>query len=816
MRLSVAFYILFFFNISTKTLNNDPYQKREAQVYENPVASREFLLDLINQQTAPSSLEHIIELIQYTDEEQIEGIRRRLNAMVRDGQIFRNRRGGYLSFNHMDLEKGKVQAHPDGFGFLTPESGGKDIFLPAREMRKLMNGDRAAVKIASYDSRRERKEGHVIAVLERAHQSVVGRYYREKGIHLVIPDDKRINGDILLSSDHDHSALQGDIVLVRILEYPDSHNQAIGMIETILGEENAPGIEVTIALNTHDIPHKWNAELLEEVQRIAPEVEEKDKKGRLDLRQKAFVTIDGSDARDFDDAVYCEPSATGFRLFVAIADVSHYVQKDSAIDREAVIRGTSVYFPGEVIPMLPEKLSNGLCSLNPKVDRLVMVCEMEVGPAGAIKSFQFHEAIIHSHARLIYDQVAEFLFNGGSDPMCEPLRQDLEHLSQVYQALAKARKKRHAIEFDTKEVVFEYNDQRKIENIHPYERNEAHLLIEECMIAANVCAAKFLKKHKIPTLYRIHEGPNPDKVPAMIEFLSVYGVRMTGTEPTPQQYADALAQIKILPEFDMIQTVMLRSLLQAVYGPDTKMGHFGLALQDYAHFTSPIRRYPDLLVHRGIRHVLQTANNTPFSYDLNAMTVLGETCSQYERRADLATRDAGDWLKCEFLQKHVGKQYRGIVATVTSFGMFVQINDLLIDGLVHVTSLKRDYYRFDAAHHRLVGEKTGRVYQLGDSVTVEVARVDMEERKIDFDIISSEAAHFVAGDAEVETGDARPKAKKSRRRKGSKDKPAAEKAAAKPSEKQKKPRNKTAAKKKATKKRAARKPATSKAPAGNS
>ena len=728
---------------SKNTLIKDPFQKREAINYESPVASREYLLDLINQQTVPISLEHIIELLGYTSEDEIEGVRRRLNAMSRDGQIFRNRRGGYLSFEHMDLEKGRVQAHPDGFGFLTPESGGKDIFLPAREMRKIMNGDKAAVKITGYDQRRERREGHVITVLERAHQSVVGRYYHEKGIHFVIPDDKRINEDILLSQDYDHNAKQGDIVLVRILQYPDHHHQPIGMIETILGKENAPGLEVTIALNTHDIPHKWNEDVLQEVQQIPAEVKRADKKGRLDLRAKPFVTIDGSDARDFDDAVYCEPCDTGFRLYVAIADVSHYVGKDTGIDQEAVIRGTSVYFPGEVIPMLPEVLSIGLCSLNPKVDRLVIVCEMEVGTSGAIKSYKFHEAIIHSHARLIYDQVAAFLFDHKKDKTCEPLRHDLQNLKLVFQALAKARKKRHAIEFDTKEVVFEYNEQRKIENIHPYERNEAHLVIEECMIAANICAAKFLKKNKIPALFRIHEGPNPDKVQGMIEFLAVYGVRMKGTDLQPQDYAEAIEQIRDRPEFDMIQTVMLRSMMQASYSPDTKTGHFGLALADYAHFTSPIRRYPDLLVHRAIRHLLQTGSSKNYSYDLAAMTALGESCSLYERRADLATRDAADWLKCEFLQKHVGKEYQGIVTTVTSFGMFVQLNDLLIDGLVHVTSLKRDYYQFDAAHHRLVGEKSGRVYQLGDQVLVQVARVDMEERKIDFDLISSTSAKFM-------------------------------------------------------------------------
>ncbi len=740
----------------------DPFKEREAQNYDRPVASREYLLDLINQQTVPISLEHIAEILNYESEEDIEAIRRRLNAMARDGQVFKNRRGGFLSFEHMDLVKGYVQAHPDGFGFLTPEAGGKDIFISAREMRKLMNGDKAAVKITGYDPRRERNEGHVVAVLERAHQSVVGRYYREKGIHFVIPDDKRLNDDILLSQDYDHSARQGDIVLVRILEYPDQHNQPIGMIETVLGKENAPGLEVTIALNTHDIPHKWNDAVLQQVHQIPSEVEEPDKKGRLDLRERPFVTIDGADARDFDDAVYCEESDTGFRLFVAIADVSHYVQKDSAIDKEAVIRGTSVYFPGEVIPMLPEVLSNGLCSLNPKVDRLVMVCEMEVSLNGTIKSYQFHEGIIHSHARLIYDQVDAFLFKGGEDATCEPLRHALQNLKLVYQSLAKARKRRHAIEFDTQEVVFEYNEQRKIENIHPYERNEAHLVIEECMIAANICAAKFLKKHKIPSLYRVHAGPNPDKVPGMIEFLAVYGVRMQGLEPTPQQYAEALEQIKDLEEFDMIQTVMLRSLLQACYSPDTKTGHFGLALTDYAHFTSPIRRYPDLLVHRGIRHVLQGGDASDFAYKPDMMTALGESCSRFERRADEATRDAADWLKCEFLQKHVGQQYDGLVTSVTGFGMFVQLKDLMIDGLVHVTSLKRDYYHFDAAHHRLVGEKTGRVYQLGDRVTVQVARVDMDERKIDFDLIASSSSKFTGTDnsADKNTRGKKPRAAK--------------------------------------------------------
>jgi len=727
---------------NTPRLTKDPYESRESANYDRPIASREYLLDLINTHKVPVSQNHIAESLGYEHEDHIEALRRRLNAMVRDGQIFRNRRGGYLSFDHMDLEKGIVQAHADGFGFLAPESGGKDIFLPERQMRKLMNGDKIAVKVTSFDERRERSEGALISVLERAHQSVVGRFYKESGIEYLIPDDKRLTKDILINRDVGHSAKAGDIVMVRISEYPSQHSPAIGIVETVLGQDNAPGMEVTIALNKHNIPHQWNDAVKDEIKAFSGEVDESDKANRLDLRKLPFVTIDGADARDFDDAVYCEPLADSFRLYVAIADVAHYVRRGSALDDEAVNRGTSVYFPGEVIPMLPEILSNGLCSLNPRTDRLSLVCCMEIDPQGNIIRSEFSNAVIHSHARLIYDDVAAALFDGDADALkaIAPIRQDLENLKLVYQALAKARRKRHAIEFETREVVFKYNDQRKIETIEPIERNKAHLIIEECMIAANISAARLLKKVKIPALFRVHEGPNADKLPNLAEFLMSFGIQLKSLEPTPSDYADIIEQAHARPEFEMIQTVILRSMLQASYSPDTKVGHFGLALDDYAHFTSPIRRYPDLLVHRAIKHWIKQGNNQNYDYNLAAMTALGESCSKNERRADEATRDAADWLKCEFLQKHIGQQYSGIVSGVTSFGLFVQLDDLLIDGLVHVTSLKRDYYQFDAAHHRLVGEQTNRTYQLGDRLTIEVARVDMEERKIDFDLISSESS----------------------------------------------------------------------------
>jgi ribonuclease R len=722
-----------------KSRIEDPNLRSESVKYDRPVASRDYLLQLINDEKVPVSHEHIAEKLQYEDEDSIEAVRRRLRAMARDGQIFRNRRGGYLSFNHMDLEKGVVQTHPDGFGFLKPESGGKDIFLAERQMRKLMNGDKAAVKVSGYDKRRDRSEGELISVLERAHQSVVGRYHREGGIDFLIPDDKRLTRDILLNRDIGHTAKPGDIAVVRITDYPTQHNQPIGIIESVLGQDNAPGMEVTIALNTHSIPHHWNEEVKAEIKDFTHQVEESDKQGRKDFRNLPFVTIDGSDARDFDDAVYCEPVDKGFRLYVAIADVAHYVKTGTALNQEAIDRGTSVYFPGEVVPMLPEVLSNGLCSLNPDVDRLCMVCCMDISENGVIERHDFFEAIIHSHARLIYDDVAAVIFDNKEEgaPALQRVRGDLENLKTVYLALAKARKKRHAIEFDTNEVIFIYNEQRKIETIEPIVRNQAHLLIEECMIAANISAARLLKKNKIPTLYRNHEGPNADKLPNLAEFLLGFGISFTAEKPTPTDYAKIIEQIKPLPEFSMIQTVVLRSMLQANYSPDIKVGHFGLALKDYAHFTSPIRRYPDLLVHRGIKQWIRHGSNNGFEYDLAAITALGESCSRNERRADDATRDASDWLKCEFLQKRIGQQFSGTVSGVTSFGLFVQLEELMIDGLVHITSLKRDYYHYDPVRHRLVGESSNRSYQLGDRLDIHIVGVNMEEKKIDFDLVAN-------------------------------------------------------------------------------
>lgn len=722
----------------------DPFAARESAKYDQPIVSREFLLDLIKQHKMPVSQKHVAATLNYTDSNRLEALHRRLTAMVRDGQIFQNRRGGYISFDHMDLEKGCVQAHADGFGFLIPESDGKDIFLAERQMRRLMHGDKAAVKITHFDTRRKRSEGALITVLERAHETVIGRYQRESGIDFMVPDDKRLPRDILINRDVGHTAKPGDIVVVRITKYPKQHTQAVGIIETVLGQADTPGIAVTIAINKYAIPHQWHKATLHETETLQQTIKANDLENRQDLRHLPFVTIDGADARDFDDAVYCEATNDGsYRLYVAIADVAHYVHPDSALDREAAHRGTSVYFPGEVIPMLPEVLSNDLCSLKPNVDRLCLVCCMTINLQGDIKNYTFSDAVIHSQARLIYDEVAAALDTENPAGLVtnQAVKQNLENLQQVYQALSKARKKRHALEFDTQEIAFNYNAQHQIESIVPIKRNIAHMIIEACMIAANVCAAKLLKQNKIPTLYRTHAGPHADKLPNLNEFLVSFGIKLPNLKPTPKDYAEMLEQARARPEFDMIQTVMIRSLLQANYSPDGKIGHFGLALQDYAHFTSPIRRYPDLLVHRAIKYWIKKGDRESYNYNLTTMTALGDSCSQHERRADEATRDVTDWLKCEFLQKRIGQQYNGIITGVTSFGLFVQIDDLLISGLVHVTSLPRDYYHFDPVHQRLIGELTNRCYQLGNRLTIKVIRVDKEARKIDFDLLETKRSH---------------------------------------------------------------------------
>jgi ribonuclease R len=639
----------------------------------------------------------------------------------------------------MDLIPGRVIAHPDGFGFLTPDEGGDDLFLSTREMRSLLHGDRALVRVSGKDHR-GRQEGALVEVLERANRRVVGRYFVEaNGIGYVSPDNRRIHQDVLVPADCAGGAHHGQIVIAELTAQPDAHRQPVGRITEVLGEHMAPGMEVDIAVRSFDLPCVWPDAVLDETAGLPDQVAAADAAGRLDLRQLPLVTIDGEDARDFDDAVYCERQGRGYRLLVAIADVSHYVMPESPLDIEAVNRGTSVYFPNQVIPMLPEVLSNGLCSLNPDVDRLCLVCELIFDGRGLRKSFAFHDAVMRSHARLTYTEAAAILVDGdaGARRRREALVPHLEDLYALYELLRNQRDKRGAIDFDTSETQIIYGPDRKIERIVPLIRNEAHKLIEECMIAANIAAAEFLLEAGIAAVFRVHAPPAAEKLEDLRTFLAELGLSLGGGEkPTAKDLAKTLESAKGREDLPLIQTVLLRSLKLAVYSPDNH-GHFGLALDAYTHFTSPIRRYPDLLVHRAVRHLIRGGTPGTFAYDHARMQVLGEHCSMTERRADDATRDAVAWLKCEFMLDKVGETFDGVIAAVTGFGIFVELDEVRVEGLVHITGLPNDYYHFEPVGHRLRGERSGRVFRLGNRVRVKVVRVDLDDRKMDFELVDS-------------------------------------------------------------------------------
>lgn len=712
----------------------DPHLKRETKKYTHPVPSREFLLQHLEKAGEPLPFSDFLTAFELEMEEEKEGLRRRLRAMQRDGQVIRNRRGKFALVEEMDLVCGSVQGHRDGFGFLIPDEGGSDVFLPARQMRGIFPRDRVLVRVISID-RRDRREGVIVEVLERNTETVVGRYYEEGRMAFVDPDDKSIAQDIIIPPDEQAKAKHGDYVIIEILTQPNERRQPTGSVLEILGDHLTPGMEVELSIRSHDLPFEWPDAVLREVEKFSKEVKKSDCRGREDFRDLPFVTIDGEDARDFDDAVYCEPGKKGgWKLYVAIADVSHYVKPKSALDKEAIERGNSVYFPSRVIPMLPEVLSNGLCSLKPKVDRLALVCEMTVSEKGLVTHYQFHEGVIHSHARLTYTKVADWL--SGKKVGDQKLLPHIKNLYKLYKQLLKQKKWRGAIEFETIETRIVFGKHGKIERIVPVQRNDAHKIIEEMMLLANVTTAHYLEKSKIPTLYRIHEGPDEQKLLALRDFLKAFGLRLSGgLDPSGQDYSNLLKRIAERPDAHLLQTVMLRSLRQAIYLPEN-LGHFGLSFEGYTHYTSPIRRYPDLLIHRGIKHLIK---KKPYPYQLKHMEEFAEHASKTERRADLATRDAKDWLKCDFMLDKVGEEFEGTIADVTGFGVFVELKNIYVQGLVHITALNNDYYEYDATHHLLRGKRSGNVYRLGDPIRVLVARVDLDQRKIDFDLVDKKS-----------------------------------------------------------------------------
>ena len=705
----------------------DPFLDREQSRYANPLPSREHILNVLLEQGVPVEVGEMVNLLSIAAHE-VEPFDRRLRAMERDGQIMRNRKNAICVVDKLDLVKGRVQGHPDGFGFLVRDGEGEDLFLHPGEMAKVLHGDRVVAREGGINAR-GRREGHIVEVLERANLKVVGRFLNEHGIGVVAPEDRRISQDILIPAGANGGAKPGQVVIVEIIEQPQRHAQPVGRIVEVLGNYADPGMEIEIALRKHDLPHEFSDEIEKLARKFPAGVTENDLKGREDLRSLPLVTIDGETARDFDDAVYCERRGKGFKLWVAIADVSHYVQQGDVIDVEARARGNSVYFPRRVIPMLPEVLSNGLCSLMPKVDRLCVVCEMDVSARGEMASYRFYSAVMHSRARLTYTKVAEAIEDGQSAAARElkDLVPHLQALHALYIDLVKARMLRGAIDFETIETQMFFDSEGKIERIVPTQRNDAHRLIEECMLAANVCASDFLSRHDHPALYRVHEGPTPEKLVMLREFLREFGLQLTGgDDPKAKDYARLLEKIKTRPDVQLLQTVMLRSLRQAVYSPDN-VGHFGLAYEAYTHFTSPIRRYPDLLIHRSIKAVLQGKRFEPGDWQ-----GLGVHCSESERRADDATRDVEAWLKCYYMQDRIGECFTGTVSGVTSFGVFVALHEVYVEGLVHISELGTDYFHFDAAKHQLLGERTAKRFRLGDRIPVKLVRVDLETAKIDF------------------------------------------------------------------------------------
>jgi len=713
--------------------SRDPYQAREAKKYQNPIPSREFILNLMEDHGAPLQFDNLAEALELSDPQQLDALSRRIKAMSRDGQVVCNRRGGYCVVNQEDLIHGRVIGHPDGFGFLHPDEGGDDLFLSPREMRRLWHGDRIVARVSGVD-RRGRREAAVVEVLERAFENIVGRIHIEAGVAFLLPDNKRVAQQILITPDRLMGAKDGQMVVVHITDHPEQWRQPIGEVIEILGDHMAPGMATDVAIRANDIPLDWPDAVEQEIASLGREVPEESKRGRVDLRNTPLVTIDGADARDFDDAVFCERTRKGWRLLVAIADVSAYVVPGTALDEEAYKRGNSVYFPDRVIPMLPEILSNGLCSLNPRVDRLCMTAELYFDADGNLFRSRFFEAVMNSHARLTYDQVGAMLLDDDAELRSKHKRL-LPHLHDLYglfKLLHAARAERGAIDFDTVETRFRFDDQGRLAAIVPLQRHDAHKVIEECMLAANVAAARHLLRKKMPALYRIHEQPSPEKLADLGEFLGELGLRLEGgLEPTAKDYANLLDRVKERADFHVIQVVLLRSMMQAVYS-DNNVGHFGLAFPAYAHFTSPIRRYPDLMVHRALKHLLTSEPVEAFEYTHQHLTAMGEHCSATERRADDATRDAADMLKCEFMLDKVGESFDGVISGVNSFGIFVELDGVYVSGLVHITALDYDYFHFDPVGRRLTGDRTGKVYRLGDTLKVKVAAVNIDDRKIDF------------------------------------------------------------------------------------
>lgn len=731
-----------------KYSGGDPHREREAQKYEIPIPSREYILATINKFDKDAVKRRaLLKHFEIEDPLLQEAFRRRLKAMVRDGQLIKTHQG-YVVATHMESCEGIVVIERDGEGYLHTESGQK-VHLGGSSLRGFYDGDRVEAQILKMEGR-DKARGRVIRVLEAVTPLVVGRFIKNHETFELIPFDRKYNHNVIIPKEYREKASHGDIVQVEILrdEKYQFHREAVGKVIEILGDLSTPGIEVNIALRKFDIPHVFPKAAIKESESFGNKVALPKNSEHKDIRSLNLVTIDGEDAKDFDDAVYCEASENGgYRLWVAIADVSYYVKPHSALDKEALKRGNSTYFPGSVVPMLPEALSNGLCSLKPKVDRLCVVCDMQINSVGEITRFSFYRAIMESKARLTYTEVAEMM--KGNEALREqyaPLLPSLEALHTLYHIFYSARQKRGAIDFDSIETRILFDHNGKIKTIIPQVRNVAHKMIEESMLAANICAAKYIQKHKKPSLYRIHDTPPADKLLALRQFLAELGLDLSGgAKPQAKDFAKLIQRVAHREDKHMIETVMLRSLSQAQYSAKN-IGHFGLAYPVYTHFTSPIRRYPDLIVHRSIIDIINTQKRTLLdkitaknkvkgALTLEECEKIGLQCSETERRSDEATRDASLALKCHYMEDKIDQHFHGVISGVASFGIFVELKDIYVEGMIHVTGLGNEYFEFDATHHRMIGERTKTVYRLGDPLEVKVVRVDSETKRIDFELL---------------------------------------------------------------------------------
>lgn len=779
--------------MSSKKTYQDPYAKREAERYENPVPSREAVLQVLADKGRPLTADALTDLLGVEDRSNRMAFGFRLKAMLRDGQLLENRAGKLGIIEQMDLLPGTVEAHKEGYGFVLLDAKKPDLFLPPRQLQKVMHGDRVLVS-ENYHRYLKRSEAHIVEITERAVTQVVGRFHQEGSAAWVLPDNKQLRFEALIANMNGFTPQEGDHLVASIEQYPTARHSMRVKIEEVIASPDDAGMEIEVALRSFDLPFTWPADVTEQLKRIPDSVAAKEAKGRADLRDLPFVTIDGEDARDFDDAIHVSKRPRGgWRLMVAIADVGHYVRPGSALDNEAVNRGTSVYFPSRVIPMLPEKLSNGLCSLNPDVDRLCLYCDMLISANGRISRYAFGEGIIRSHYRFTYTQVGAYLEQAESDAaqtlyqtLSSPLQTQLVAFHQLYLTLRAQRENRGAIDFDRTETRVLFDDQLKIRNIVPATRNVAHTMIEEAMLAANTCAARLLKEEKLPTLFRNHEPPKQDRLANLQAFLEPLGLHLDWdgkSDPAPATLQALGAQIASRPDKDVIQVMMLRSLTQAKY-ESTNKGHFGLAYPYYAHFTSPIRRYPDLLVHRALRYLIRegrskrvmtegTLKPVPrqqiLPYNDKQMLELGEHCSMTERRADDASRDVMKWLKCQFMEQHLGSTFSGTISGVTNFGLFVELDDIHIDGLLHIANLGDDYFRFDQNMMLLRGRASGYEFRLGDAVEVRIAAVLTDDRKIDLQLVSHQPSGKKAGKhsgktARKKAGGKKPVGKKTHRK----------------------------------------------------